>query len=177
MTKPARELREVLIARPTVGNPDPNDQFAARLFDTYKLCVEMADRLSARRHTTNSFFVSLNTAVTGVFGYLAATKDTLVLRHVVWLLAPAGFLLSLMWLLQILSYRNLATAKYAVIQEIEKAIGIRPYFAEWELVGRGKTSGYRPFTHLEAWVPAVFGVLYTLAFGWSVFWSWLARVL
>lgn len=160
----------MLIPGASAASPGPKGPCPDRLFDTYQLCVEMADRLSARRHTTNSHFVSLNTAVAGVFGYLAATKDPQVLRHVIWVLAPAGFLLSLMWFLQLRSYRNLGSAKFAVIHELESAIGIRPYFAEWELVGRGETPLYRPFTHLEAWVPGLFCSLYVIALGWSVLW-------
>lgn len=38
-------------------------RYQSVLFEQYKLCVEMADRVSARRSLANTFFISLNTAV------------------------------------------------------------------------------------------------------------------
>lgn len=49
-----------------------------------------------------------------------------------WLLAIAGIALSVLWEALITSYRNLNTAKFAVIHKIEKRLPISPYEAEWE---------------------------------------------
>jgi hypothetical protein len=40
------------------------------LLDQYKLYVEMADRISARRGLTNTFFLTLNSAIFALFGVL-----------------------------------------------------------------------------------------------------------
>lgn len=39
------------------------ETYQAVLLEQYKLCVEMADRVSARRNLTNTFFLSLNSLV------------------------------------------------------------------------------------------------------------------
>jgi hypothetical protein len=39
-----------------------------RLLELYKLCVEMADRVSARRATANAFFLTLNSALLAGLG-------------------------------------------------------------------------------------------------------------
>lgn len=43
-----------------------NERYNQAVFEQYKLCVEMADRVSARRNLTNTFFLSLNSAVVAV---------------------------------------------------------------------------------------------------------------
>ena len=40
------------------------------LLEQYKLYVEMADRISARRGLTNSFFLTLNTGIVALVGAL-----------------------------------------------------------------------------------------------------------
>ncbi len=142
-----------------------------RVLDVYKLYVEMADRLSARRQVTNSFYLSLNSAAAALLGYVVATKDPAVLARLLWLVAPAGILLALLWRFQLHSYRNLGGAKFAVIQALEDFLGVRPYRAEWDALDKGQSSKYRPFTHLENAIPWLFVALYAIAFAWHVPWS------
>ena len=59
-----------------------------------------------------------------------------------------------------LIYLNLANA-YQTINEIEKALPIRPDNAEWEAVGKGgKPDLYMPFTIIELYIPRVFILLH-----------------
>src|SRR5205085_2466813 len=48
--------------------PD-NDKYQAAILDQYKLYVEMADRVSARRSLANTFFLTLNTAIFTTIGF------------------------------------------------------------------------------------------------------------
>lgn len=45
-------------------------EFEKHLFEQYKLYVEMADRISARRMLANSFFVGVHTALITAFTVL-----------------------------------------------------------------------------------------------------------
>jgi hypothetical protein len=45
---------------------EARERYQQAILDQYKLCVEMADRVSARRSLTNTFFLSLNSAVVAV---------------------------------------------------------------------------------------------------------------
>lgn len=66
-----------------------------------------------------------------------------------------------MWYRLIRSYKDLNTAKFKVIHEIEQKLPCAPYDLEWEKVGRGKDSKlYLPFTHIEICVPWVFLALH-----------------
>ena len=89
-----------------------------------------------------------------------------------WLLAIAGGMLTLFWYNIILSYRNLNTAKWQVVQDIEKRLPISPYDAEWDAVQRGTNPKlYRPITHIESWVPWVFFILHLIVFCKTFPWS------
>lgn len=144
-----------------------NEKWYSHLLDQYKLYVEMADRISQRRTTANSYFLSVNSAILAFVGYLTS-KDSL---EYLWLLAIAGGTLTVFWYAIIISYRNLNTAKWGVVHEIEKRLPISPYDAEWQAVERGKNANlYRPISHVESGVPWVFLFLHLVVFVKSFPW-------
>lgn len=157
--------------------PYPTDEkLQAHLFDQYKLYVEMADRISGRRQTANSYFLTVNTALLSYVGYIT-TKDA----SYIWLLGIVGMALCYLWYSLIASFRGLNSAKFTVIHSIEKRLPLSPFDAEWELMGRGTDpERYKPFTHIETGVPWVFAVLhgfvFVRTFPWSLVWSWLDKV-
>jgi hypothetical protein len=89
-----------------------------------------------------------------------------------WLIALAGIAISFMWYRLIRSYRDLNSAKFQVLHQIEKKLPISPFDAEWEAVGRGKNSKlYLPFTNIEVGIPWVFLLLHVVAFIHSFPWE------
>jgi hypothetical protein len=139
--------------------------YVSAVMDQYKLYVEMADRVSARRMTANTFFLTLNSAAFTVVGViwhdrLSASPWWLVFP----LILVLGECAAWYWLLR--SYRQLNAAKYAVIGAIEEKLPISPYWAaEWSALGQGADpTRYLPLTHLEQWVPALFAATYVAAF-------------
>lgn len=138
-----------------------NEKWYSHLLDQYKLYVEMADRISQRRTTANTYFLTVNSAILGFVGYLTSKNST----EYMWLLAVAGSMLTLFWYNIIISYRNLNTAKWLIVQNIEKRLPISPYDAEWDAVQRGTNPKlYRPISHIESWVPGVFCFLHIVVF-------------
>ena len=94
--------------------------------------------------------------------------------------AVAGLTLCYFWYRIIRSYRDLNSAKFKVIHEIEKRLPLRPYDAEWDAVGRGKDSKlYLPFTRVEIAIPCVFGLVYAYLvlrmIPWGRLWGILSR--
>ena len=134
----------------------------ATILDQYKLYVEMADRISQRRGLTNTFFLAINTAVFIVIGAFLASK--MVTGEPWWLLIPLIALLGqcFAWYYIVRSYRQLNTAKYRVIGALEERLPASPYWkAEWELLGKGKDAKrYWPLSHIEQWIPVLFGAVY-----------------
>lgn len=147
-----------------------NDKWYSHLLDQYKLYVEMADRISNRRASANSYFLSVNSAIIAFVGYLSAKGD----GEYMWMLALGGISLSVLWESLITSYRNLNTAKFAVIHKIEKRLPISPYEAEWDAMERGKNPKlYRPISHIEQGVPYIFMVLHSIVLIRTFPWCWL----
>lgn len=148
----------------------PNEKWYSHLLDQYKLYVEMADRISQRRATANSYFLTVNSAILAFVGYLTMKDSTTDL----WLIAVAGFTLSVLWERLITSYRDLNTAKFKVIHKIEKRLPISPYEAEWIAMGEGKRPDlYRPISHIERGVPFIFIALHTIVFFKTFHWCWI----
>jgi hypothetical protein len=144
------------------------------LFDQYKLAIEMADRVSARRGTANSFYFTVSSA-------LLATSESLSLPFA----AGAGMILAVAWWFQLRSYRTLNAAKWAVIDALERELPWQPFHDEWQLIKAerierdGIRSGrlgravrplrrYAELSRVEQVVPLVFGVLFAVTLGQSV---------
>jgi len=119
----------------------------------WRACLEAADRVSARRERTSSFFLAVQTALLALAGLAPASALPLV---------PAtGALLSLVWWRALRSLRDLNAAKFRVLTAIEAELPVRPLGAEWELVGRGREPGlYLPSSRVEAAVPWLFLALH-----------------
>jgi len=141
------------------------EKYQQAILEQYKIYVEMADRISARRSLTNTFFLTLNTAVFTLIGVLLQVHPagpTLLLIFP--LIALVGQCAS--WYYLVRSYRQLNTTKYEVIGALEQRLPASPYWnAEWHALGEGKDrSKYWPLTHLEQWVPILFVAIYLFAF-------------
>lgn len=134
--------------------------YSAHLLEQYKLYVEMADRVSARRMLANSFFVGIHTAL--ITAFVVLLKDNLIPKSSIGLIPfVAVLVLCLIWWNILNSYKKLNGAKFKLIGEIENKLPILLFYEEWKLLGEGKDGGkYKPLSHLENWVPICFGALY-----------------
>jgi hypothetical protein len=144
----------------------------AHVLELYRLSVEMADRVSARRATANSFFLTLQTGLAAGLGLFAtrigdrgeaADPD----RFVMVLAALAGVLLALAWWLLLRSYRDLNRAKFSVITMIEREyFQVQPFADEWASLRKDPVRWFRGrYTELgfvERAVPIAFVALYLI---------------
>lgn len=137
--------------------------YKKHLLEQYKLCVEMADKTSARRSTANNFFLSANTLLLTAIGILSKLgSDFLTLSHS-WLsiTSIAGILFCWAWIVTIRCYRDLNTAKFKIINAIEEKLPIAPFDVEWVLLNpEYKSHKYPQLTRIERWVPGIFIGLY-----------------
>src|SRR5437868_116209 len=125
------------------------ERYQAAILEQWKLYVEMADRISSRRGLTNTFFLTLNTAVFTVIGVVAKQRP-----HVSsWvpslaLVVVLGECAAWWWLVR--SYRQLNAAKFKVVGALEERLPASPYWrAEWVALGEGRDwRRYLPVTHL-----------------------------
>jgi hypothetical protein len=137
------------------------DLYRPHLFDQYRLAVEMADRLSARRMQANTFFLAVNTGLLTVLANLV--KDGIISGIAGTLPLIAVLVLCYGWWRIVGSYRQLSSGKHAVILELETLLPAAPYAAEWAVLGEGRDPRrYLPLTRVETWVPRLFALLYLL---------------
>ena len=145
----------------TAGYDASTQGYQAAIMEQYKLYVELADRISARRAFANSFFLTLNTSIFTAIGVFWKGRPQVS----EWMLAlPLAVLLiqCATWFWIIRSYRQLNSGKWAVVGALEAHLPASPYWkAEWEALGRGRDPArYWPLTHIEQWVPWLFAVAY-----------------
>lgn len=153
------DIEKVLIGLPQgeYGGSYRND-----ILDIYKIYLDMADRISARREKTNSYFLTINTALIGLVTYLSLSVNPCPVLITHSPIAIAGITLSYLWYRIIRSYRDLNSAKFKVIHRIEKFLPLAPFDAEWEAIGRGKDKKlYLPFTYVEIFVPWIFALIHS----------------
>jgi hypothetical protein len=137
------------------------------VLELYKLAVEMADRVSARRGTANAYFLSVQTAFVALvgFGFQELAKSPWWAPLAV---ALAGITLSATWWLQLRSYRELNTAKFKGINKIEERLEVKIFSDEWEALARDPVVGWRRrYAELgasERVVPVVFVAAHLLLF-------------
>jgi hypothetical protein len=128
--------------------------------ELYKLAVEMADRVSARRATANAFFLTVNTAL---LAFVSSGLDDML-----WLIALAGIALSGTWWVLLKSYRDLNTAKFQIITEMESSLDAKIFDDEWKRLKENRPEGWRgryaEFGAVERFVPLIFAALYAAVF-------------
>ncbi len=159
------------IPRDTYG-----DKHSEHVLEIYKLYVEMADRISSRRQTANSFFLTINSAIVALVGYvnLSAGYDDVAFPFYA-LVAVAGMVLSYLWYRLVLSYKQLNSGKFKVIHVIESMLPLRPYDAEWTALGGGKNPKlYKPFTDIETAVPWVFFSIHAIVLLASLYFVYIS---
>lgn len=127
----------------------------------YQVALEMADRHSARRIGSNSFFLTLQGVLIAALGLFIKSEDnfTNTTYTSMIVLSALGVLLGTTWILTIKSYGDLSTAKWGVILEIEKSLPIKPFTDEWRLVEtedylnwKKELSGYKRPRKLFKWL-------------------------
>ncbi len=147
----------------TLGDVRGRDGDATEL-ELYKLAVEMADRLSARRALANTFFLTVNTGLVALLG-----GNTLR-----WYVAAAGVVFSMAWWSLLESYRRLSAAKFAVITDMETRLPVRVFGDEWAQLQLMRSpralwplralwawmTGYHDLGVAERMVPLAFAVIY-----------------
>ena len=131
---------------------------SSTILELYKLHVEMADRVSQRRAVANNWFITINSSIFSLGSYISIKGN---LREVAFL-CFLGLCLALIWRALIRSYKKLNSAKFKVINAIEKKhLPIKPYSDEYNHYKEDKR---KDFTTVEKWIPTALMIIYSLAF-------------
>lgn len=140
------------------------DKYQDHLLEQYKLFVETAQHTSDKRQNANNYLLTLNSSLVTLFVVFISTFG----NHRWNALIPAtGLIVCFIWWSLVDSYKDLNTAKFAVIHELEEQLPVALFRHEWFVCGHNRKKKdkpvedqYVPLTHLERWVPVAFAVLY-----------------
>jgi hypothetical protein len=152
---------------PSQYGPD----YQAHLLEQYKLYAEMADRISQRRDHSNRFYAGLMSAIIAllvIMGRLGVSGND---WHVTLLVAGLfGASLSIVWFINLHSYRVLNGAKYCVLQRIEVELPYAGYKDEWDELRppEGKPK-YTQLTRVERYVPLLMFLLFVGIAAYSIY--------
>ncbi|MBC1240456.1 hypothetical protein [Nostoc sp. 2RC] len=152
------------------------DNYQNHLLEQYKLYVEMADRISARRVQINSFYITLLSgllAIISVFGnkdFLSKLQNTRLQYISLFLLGLLGLILCFIWHSNIISYKQLNSAKFKVISEVEKNLPFAIYEREWEILKKDREyKVYLEQTLVEKYVTFILAIPYLILSIYSLF--------
>lgn len=141
--------------------PGEKEKAADLLLEQYKIYVELMDKVSERRHQTNSFFLTVNTIlITALTSLIALTSQPTIRYGWIVVAAITGIVFCLSWRRLIHSYRQLNNGKFKIIHLLETRLPARLFDAEWDALGHGDGTVYKPFAHTEMLVPVIFAALY-----------------
>jgi hypothetical protein len=129
---------------------DP-EKHLAQLLDQYKLFVEMADRLSARRLLVSNSYITMMGA--GAFAYSAAPQYFKEFERFFQLGITLGcMILAAMWYATIAYYRDLSDAKFHVINEMEMLLPAQPFASEWKYLREERSNRRRTSFITLTWI-------------------------
>lgn len=131
--------------------------FEADLLEQYKLYVQSAENVSARRLASSRYLLAVNTALVVLCGFQVLGSSSVWLTL---LLPVLGIPVSILWYWIIRSHRNLNEVKFGIVHELERRLPAALFTHEWLLVEGGKGKSYWPVTEIERWIPLLFLLLH-----------------
>src|SRR3989442_4466442 len=93
------------------------EKYKDHLLEQYKLYVASSQHVSDRRLTSGNYFLAINSSLVTLFGLALSSFG-----HHRWnvVIPVAGMLVCLVWDSLVKSYKDLNTAKFRVIHELEQ---------------------------------------------------------
>lgn len=156
-------LKNLVNELPDEPSYSSNEQSQGHLFAQYKLYVEMADQIDYKRQKTNSFFVSIDTALIGLLSYFSISESFQLNLFFCFIITVLGIMLNYLWFRLIRSYHILHIAKSMIIKRIENFLPLNIYNIEGKLEEKGrKLKLYIPIGRVESFIPLLVMFLYII---------------
>lgn len=145
------------------------ENYQSHLLEQYKLYIEMADRISSRRVQMNRFYISLLSGLIAIISVFVNTdffpklQGTKLQYITLFLLGLLALIFCWVWHSNIHSYKQLNSAKFKVISEIEKHMPLSIYKIEWEILKKDREyKVYMEQTLVEKYVPFLLAIPYLI---------------
>lgn len=146
------------------------DKYSDHLLEQYKIYAAMADRISERRVTANSFFLSANAIIATLMGLFLTNEGAgYAAVEIISILAASGLILCYVWRRLIQSYKDLNSAKFQIINLIEEKLPVAGFAAEWNYLESGGRYGrHTRLSVVEGRIPFLFMLIYGLLLIYTV---------
>ena len=131
--------------------------FDEAVLELYKLYVQSAENVSARRVASSRYLLTLNVALVALYGYQSSNLDP---GWWAMLVPVLGALVSVLWHRIIKSHKDLNVVKFEIIHELEQHLPASLFTHEWRLAEEGRGRSYRSVTDIEQWIPLAFLALH-----------------
>lgn len=144
----------------------------AVLLEQYKLFVQTADDLTSRRLDANKFYLTILLALFTIAGFLKSKEMAGVFDSytILVIISIIGLFLSVVWYMNIESYKLLNKAKFQVIHEMEQELAYACFDKEWEFrKGIDTNKAYPRFTQIEKFLPIAMGIVFVVVFFVTIF--------
>lgn len=141
-------------------NKDYGDSFQKHLLEQYKMFVDTSLDVTSKRLESNKFHLTLNSVVFGFTSYMTILNQYAVII----LFSFVGILISAVWLKNIIAYRELNSAKFKVIHELEKHLPARLFKCEEDYY----LKKYHGLTATEKFYPMIFIALYLALIAFTI---------
>lgn len=149
MSEPALKVNEI------------NEEF---LLEQYKLCVQMADKISSRREKANKFYLTVLSSLLALLSIVQANFNGLS-NEIFLLFSLLGLALCFIWYFNIQTYKKLNSAKFKVINDMENQLPYACFNEEYKHLKQTKNAR---LTNVESKIPILFSVPYFLLFIYSI---------
>ena len=135
--------------------------FGADLLEQYKMYVQSAESVSARRVASSRYLLTLNIALVTLYGI---QSEGFGQSYWTTLVPILGIPVSVLWYQIIKSHSDLNAVKFQIIHQLEEHLPVALYTHEWQLAGEGRGTSYSAVTHIEQGIPIAFVVLHIILF-------------
>ena len=144
-------------------NEKYGDKYVEHLLEQYKIYINSEEKISDRRQKSNEFFLTLNSALVVLLGFIGTKGKGMKIDYILLLASVSGIAICYLWYRIIYSYKCLNSGKFKVIHAIEKRLPLALYDTEWEALERGKNKKtYWPFSHIELFIPRIYTAIYLI---------------
>jgi hypothetical protein len=153
------------IFSPAYENLDPQQksEHQAELVEQYTMFQKTSEDLVSRRQDVNSFYISVNSALTAIVGIVLGVVKFPANIFVVAFMCVAGIILDVAWINILDAYGTLNSAKMKVLNLLEEQLPVALYDVEWRIMSdKLNNKKYVSFTRSEKRIPKIFACVYSI---------------
>lgn len=131
------------------------------LLEQYKVYLADLGNIGTRFTSMTTYYVSV---ISALLALLALKEKTLaeIDSNVLYLVCSAGFIISVLWAVNVSYFRNVFRAKLTVLSQMEKSLPFQAFSAEYDVL---KQFRVKAWSRIERFVPFVFAAFFLLTAG------------